>query len=200
MIRAGGLLVVAATLSACAGMPGTVSPDQAAWELRRDQLTSAQTWDIKGRISLRNAEDGYSGGLDWAQKGDELDFRFRGPLGVGGFRINGNPQLMLITTSKGEVYEVRDAELDLEYQFGWKIPIHSMRYWVIGIPDPSLEFDAVIDEDGRASLLDQQDWQIEYKSYRRYDGQVLPRRIEMRNADVRIRLAVDRWNEVPQIQ
>ena len=199
MIRALGLMVVAATLSACAGMPDKVLPDRAAWDQRRDRLSGAQSWDLKGRISLKNAEDGYSGALDWKQKGDELDFRFRGPLGVGGFRIIGDPELILITTSKGAEYEVRNAELDLEYQFGWKIPVHSMRFWVIGVPDPSLAFDAVIDEDGRATLLDQQDWQIEYKSYRRYDGLVLPRRIEMRNADVRIRLAVDRWNEVPQV-
>lgn len=198
MTRAASLVAISLWLAACASTPTSVDPDLGAWEQRQNSLWPAQSWDIKGRISLKNSEDGYSGALDWRQKGDDLDFRFRGPLGVGSFQIVGDPAGMTVTTSKGEVFDVTDAELDLEQQFGWRIPVHSMRFWVTGVPNPEFRYDAVVDQKGQASEMSQQGWDIEYKSYRRFEGVVLPRRMEMRSGDLRIRLAVDRWNSVPK--
>ena len=81
----------------------------------------------------------------------------------------------------------------MEDQFGWSIPVHSMRFWVLGVPDPGGNYEVSVDDHGQALILDQAGWRVSYLSYRKFEGRTLPRRLEMTKSDLRIRLAVDRW-------
>ena len=160
---------------------------------REAQLLSIADWTVGGRIALKAGTDGWNGSLKWTQTTDQLDFRFTAPLGVASFRIQGDPRLLHITLSSGEQYKVTDPVADLHDMFGWSVPVHSMRYWMLGVPDPRSEYSELLDEAGNPSQLEQRGWVVDFDRYREVDGQVLPRRIVMTGHEVRIRVAVDSW-------
>jgi hypothetical protein len=83
------------------------------WLERRDALRAIEDWRLEGRLSLKAGRDGYNGTLSWEQAGGEIDFRFRGPFGFGGFRIHGAARI----TVNG-VYLVEVAHADLKVDIG----------------------------------------------------------------------------------
>ncbi|MDZ7770199.1 MAG: outer membrane lipoprotein LolB [Woeseiaceae bacterium] len=91
------------------------------------------------------------------------------------------------------VTELHNPEYDLRARFGWAIPVPSLRYWVLGIPDPSLAANPEFGEDGLLSHMEQGGWTVTIGAWGEGGGQVMPRRISAVSADSRVRLVIDRW-------
>jgi outer membrane lipoprotein LolB len=163
------------------------------WLERRDALRAIDDWRLEGRLSLKAGRDGYNGTLSWEQAGGEVDFRFRGPFGFGGFRIHGDQDRLRLKTTTGTEMFLNDPEADMESRFGWSIPVFSMRYWIVGVSDPAEPATEVVDGSGLLTELEQHGWSVTYDGYRDEDGLLLPRKIVMEKADLRIRMVADRW-------
>jgi len=87
-----------------------------------------------------------------------------------------------------------DAVLgQLRERLGFDLPIDHLRFWLLGVPDPSAAFDLERNEQDRASQLTQDDWNIDYDRYMPVNGDLLPSHLVLRRAGVRVRIAVDRW-------
>jgi outer membrane lipoprotein LolB len=167
------------------------------WLDRRDLLRSLDDWRMEGRIALKTGRDGYNGTLSWEQLEDALDFRFRGPFGFGGFRIHGDLERLRVKTTGGDEFYLNDPEIEMRERFGWSVPVHSMRFWIVGVSDPAIEGDEVVDEDGYLLELEQGGWDVSYDGYRSHEGFDLPRKIVMVNGDVQIKVVADRWRLEP---
>jgi outer membrane lipoprotein LolB len=76
---------------------------------------------------------------------------------------------------------------------GFDAPLTSLRYWILGVPDPSSPAAEVIDVERRLASLQQSGWQIEYTDYAVVKGEWLPGRMTLLRDDVRVRLIVDHW-------
>lgn len=192
MRRPGLILSILFLLNACAGSPPR-TPEAGHWPGRLATLRTLDDWTLSARVALATAEDGWSGALTWRQEREDLDLSLRGPLGVGGVRIHGHPGKLMVRTSKGREFVLSDPEAELRREFGWTLPLASMRYWMLGIPDPGSEARELVDEAGLLQQLDQGGWRVSYDSYREFDGNTLPRKLVIENDEVRIRLAVSRW-------
>ena len=193
------LPLVLVGFAGCSTMTTTHAPgDPAAWDARRAALTPQSVWQLEGRVAIAAGDEGWSGTLAWVQSGAALDFRFKGPLGVGGLHIHGDAAALTVTTSKGETFTVVDPERDLDERLGWSVPFGSMRYWMVGIPDPASAFEADYDTAGRPREIRQQGWTVRYDEYRRDSPQAvdsvdLPRRLTIERDDVRIKVVAERW-------
>lgn len=165
----------------------------ANWLQRRDFLRQIHDWRMEGRLALRAGSDGYNGSLSWEQLDDDLDFRFRGPFGVGGFRIHGDSDRLRIKTTRGDEFLLTDPEAEMAERFGWSLPVYSMRFWMLGVSDPAAGADETVDDDGVLVELAQGGWLIRYDGYTEKYGTLLPRKIVMESGDVRIRVVADRW-------
>lgn len=164
-----------------------------AWQERRELLQGLDAWRMEGRLAIRTGRGGYNGTASWEQADQHLDFRFRGPFGFGGFRIHGDEGRLHIKATGREDMILNDPERDMQAQFGWSLPVYSMRHWMVGVPDPDAPAEETLDGQGRLTDLQQKGWQLRYDGYQTEAGLQLPRKIVMEHGPVTIRVVADRW-------
>jgi outer membrane lipoprotein LolB len=181
------------TLAGCAAQRGVGLPALPDWEARRDTLSSLSEWEFRGRIGVSAGEEGFNGKLSWWQNDDLFRASVSGPLGVGTVKIQGDERQVAVTDEDGEVTEMRDAEAELYRRYGWTIPVASLRYWALGIPDPSSPAETAFDGNGRLTRLEQRNWIVRIDEYREGGGQPMPRRMSATHRDTKVRLVIDNW-------
>jgi outer membrane lipoprotein LolB len=160
-------------------------------QLRR--LRDLEAWSLQGRVALAAGDHNFSGSLFWDQYEDEVDLQFRAPLGLGGFRIRGDGEAMEVELKSGERFVAQDPATELEHAFGWPFPVESLRYWMLGLPEPGFAWNETLGVNGTPKRLRQRGWQVDYDRFERIDGSFLPTRLQISGHGVRLRLAVDRW-------
>ncbi len=188
-----GVLIVLASLAGCAAQDRILIPDSEVWETRKAILEQSDEWEFAGRIGVSAGSEGFNGKLWWRQDGVVFRARISGPLGAGTIFINGVGGEMTLTDRDGVVTELRDAEVELRARYGWTIPLTSLRYWALGIPDPASPAEVLFDADGRLSELSQRRWQVTIARYAEGGGQIMPRLITAVNDDLKVRLVIHKW-------
>lgn len=188
------LLFVAGALSACATRESVLLPPMDDWETRQAVLSATDEWEFAGRIGVSAGNDGFNGKLWWRQDGVVFRARVSGPVGIGTVFINGDRGELTLTDRNGEVTELQDAESDLRQRYGWTIPVTSLRYWALGIPDPRVAANAEMGADGYLLHLRQRGWDVTIDRYAQGGGQAMPRRLTATADDIRVRLIIDSWS------
>lgn len=166
------------------------------WETRRAVLTGIEAWEFEGRVGVRAGEEGFNANLRWRQDGDLFHASLSGPLGIGTVRIEGNGETVRVTDNDGKVTELEDADAGLRRMYGWSLPVTSLRYWALGIPDPMSPATTEFGEKGRLAGIEQRDWTVRISDYEVDAGQAMPRKMTAVNHDTRVRLVIDDWTFV----
>ena len=192
---AGAALLAALSLaSGCATRESLDLPDLGGWDSRRVLLGQLDEWAFNGRIGVVAGDDGFSGSLRWTQTGDDFEATVSGPLGIGTVRLEGDGSRVQLTDKDGNRTVLDDAERDLYQRYGWTIPVRSLRYWALGIPDPEAPAETRFHADGLLESLEQRGWTVVISSYRDGGaGQPMPYRLSASNADTRVRIVIDKW-------
>jgi outer membrane lipoprotein LolB len=188
-----GFLILLFGLVGCVSTGGVLLPDINNWETRKAILGDADEWEFAGRIGVSAGNDGFNGKLWWRQDGIVFRARISGPLGVGTIFINGDRRELTLTDRDGVVTELVDAEVELRERYGWTIPVASLRYWALGIPDPTSPSEGSFNESGQLSELTQGNWRVTIAQYSEAGGQAMPRRLTAVNEDIKVRLVIDNW-------
>ena len=186
----------ALTLAACSTLHGaapTGEEDETTWHVRQTQLAALADWDLSGRVGFVNGKDSGSGSLDWQQQAGISILDFHGPLGAGAVHIEGDASALHVKTSRGDDFITTDPETDLGERLHQPLPVLSLRYWILGIPDPGADFVKVSDAAGELKSLDQLGWHVEYQEYAGVSGYSLPVRLTLQRGEVRIKVAVSDW-------
>lgn len=172
------LLAGPALLAGCINTPQRPADPaavDAAWAIHQQQISAAQGFEAIGRVAVKGG--GLSGALRWDQDGEHFKLRIAGPFGAGALSMEGTPHAVAI---KGKDIDLvtQEPERVLAERSGWRLPLNSLRWWVLGLPAPAPAPDISLDGDGHALQIRQGDWTLRYSDYRSETLPALPGRIE----------------------
>ncbi len=195
------LSVLMFVVTACATTTGTDSytpinsiEQQRITQLRRTNLEPINTWNIKGRLAITYADDGFTAGLNWKQYKDQFTISLIDPLGRTAARLNGN-DIGVELAAQGKTYKARNAAELMRANLGWALPLDSLYHWSKGIPDPNHSLTAVgYDTVGRPITLIQDGWQVDFKRYSNDEVLAWPRHISIIRPDFKAKLVISSRN------
>lgn len=209
------VLIATLVLSACASVPTTPADSSAnaesAWQARQAALVAVSAWTLTGRIAVNNhaainhtPDDGainngtagainISATLHWAQQPNDYRIDVIPPFGQGAMHLEGNGEGVVMWLPGGQQLSAASPDALLYAQTGLRLPISSLRYWVMGRPDPASEARKALDDTGHVLWLEQSGWRIEFLRYSQINGLDMPGKLVVTRPPMHLRLVIDRW-------
>ena len=180
-------------LAGCRAVP-LPAPTAPPWDTRRPQLQAREHFELKGRVAVAAGAQGFNARLRWAQDGERAQVALEGPLGAGAVHIDAAGSDLDIVTASGARLTSDAARAELSARLGFEPPLASLRYWILGVPDPATPADETLDAAHQhLTRLEQDGWRIDYDSYVAVGSEWLPARLTLERSDVRVKLLVDDW-------
>lgn len=195
LLRAGIALtgvILAFMVTGCQTAPVAPAPN-VAWSVRMPTLQHLDRFGLHGRVAVAVGSQGFNAGIRWRQAGDVTRLALTGPLGAGGVEVTASGSDLSVITSSGKQLGGAEARSELQDKLGFEPPLESIRYWVLGVPDPDAPASVQLDSQQRLTELTQDGWQIDYTSYMPVGADWLPRLLTLRREGVRVRMVVDGW-------
>ena len=188
-------------LAACATTPPVSRAELTAAE-QQAVLRELPGYSLDGRVAVRAGEEGWQATVQWQQRGEVSEVRLSGPFGAGAVRLRLQRDELQVIDARGRQLKGEEANDALRQQLGFVPPLTSLRYWLLGLPDPALQSGQAASGGGAATTeFDQQDWHLRYEDFRSEktaSGNVLaPRKLTATREAIRLRLVVDRWRLLP---
>lgn len=185
------LLLIASLVAGCAGLQREEAPQP----LPAD-ISELQRWQARGRLAVSAAQQGGSGSFEWLQRRDASEIQIRGPVGIGGVRLElkgpgAQPDLVL-ETSDGQRVESDAAWAELQARLGASVPAGHLRYWLLGLAAPG-EHRWLEQTRPGIVTLEQDGWRIDYQRFTDEPGLRVPLRMNASSGDARVRIIIDRW-------
>ncbi|MBV9343702.1 MAG: outer membrane lipoprotein LolB [Gammaproteobacteria bacterium] len=193
LLRAGALLVPL-LIAACRTLPTPPPPPSAEWSARRAQLQALPQFTFSGRVAVVAAGNGFNASLHWVQAGPRSELSLQGPLGIGAVQVLAEGGTLQMFNGRGEPLAAEAARRELSARLGFELPVTSLRYWLLGVPDPAAPAQEELDTaQQRLSALTQQGWHVTYPLYGPAGEGALPVRVTLEREAVRVKLIIDRW-------
>ncbi|OQW94581.1 MAG: outer membrane lipoprotein LolB [Beggiatoa sp. IS2] len=185
-------------LAGCAELPlppAVISPAmQSLWQANQVRLATVNRWRLNGRIAILTENEDWTANVHWQQQDKMYQLVFKAPLGQTIMSLEGQPENVIMRTSKGETFDARDADSLIVKVMNLEIPVTNLYFWVRGIPAPEPQpTDYRLTEDGHLYSLQQAGWNVAYKRYLDIQGVTLPDKLFLENSRFKVKIAVSEW-------
>ena len=199
MIRKALLFSMAALVAGCAAIPERppVEDPAGAWRARQAALAAVAHWEIRGRLAVKTADEGWQASLVWVRAGDRHRIDLSGPLGGGHVRLTQDANGAQLRDSAQKVYRDHSAEQLLKRATGWTVPLEGLNYWMLGLPAPRSHAEHELDAWGRLKALRQIGWDVRFLEYASHGAHELPSKVFIKNAEtsgLEVRLVIEQWS------
>lgn len=174
-------------LSACSVV--SVKPEGHYSRLLMLPLYELECWSFEGRLALTGEREALSANINWEHSPGADKIKLSGPLGQGSIVITLAGNVVTIDRGGGDVRSSKEPESFINQELGMFVPVRSLRYWVVGLPEPSLSF-----KDAGAGF-NQEGWLTEYMQMQSItEDRNMPRKMTVINGQVKLKLIIDRWD------
>ena len=160
---------------------------------REHMLADADHWSLQGRLGVSDGHDGGSGSFSWTQRGDRYEFVLRAPVTGKSFRLSGDAHGALLEGLDGGPLRGADAETLMRKALGWEVPLHELRAWVLGLRADGGPADLRFGANRLPSLLQQDGWSVEYRSWDESRDPPLPAKVYATRSPYKVRLSIESW-------
>jgi outer membrane lipoprotein LolB len=175
-----GLLVL--LISACSSVP--IEPEGRYQVQTRKSL---QRWSFEGRVAIAGKKEAWQATINWAHAINEEKIKLAGPLGQGATLIQLTGDNVTIDRGDNKPLTSTQPELFINQQLGLFVPVQSLSYWVVGVPEPNSRYNLT------PTGFTQTGWLIDYKQMKSVNSLAMPYKITVSNEQLKLKLIIDQW-------
>ncbi len=150
-------------------------------------LYGQERWSFEGRLALTGKNDSWTANINWEHTPNAEKIKLSGPLGQGAMVISLVGDVVTLDRGGGDIRSSTQPEEFINQQLGMFVPVDSLRYWVVGLPEPSSPYK---DTD---LGFNQTGWINEYKQMQQVDNHSMPYKMAVMNNLVKLKLIIDHW-------
>jgi outer membrane lipoprotein LolB len=154
----------------------------------RAHLYGLGHWRLNGRIAVFAPHDSWTAQINWRHQQDHDRLLLSGPLGQGAVAIELEGNTVTIDRGGGNVLTSNQPEQLINQQIGVFVPVRSLRYWAVGVPAMTSDFQKTSD-----GFL-QEGWLIAYSSMQKVGQETLPHKMTVTKASVKLKMVIDQWD------
>lgn len=182
-----GTAVFVLLLSACASAP-PVLPSGSYAQAARAHLYDMQEWRFEGRVAITSPKDSWSAHIEWNHLPNSETIKLSGPLGQGAVAIELTGDVVKIDWGGGHVQTSSQPEQFINQQLGLFVPLQSLRFWAVGLPESGQAFQETADG------FVQNGWLIDYREMQKTGAETMPHKMAVSNEHAKLKLIVDQWD------
>lgn len=155
------------------------------------------TFRLEGELSILSPQRNFAGRIDWQHRANSDDIALYSPWGGQVARIEKNFNEVTFQDAKGRILRASNASSLTKKVLGLDLPLDELSDWVVGRltwhpVDQTPNYDAK----GQLHSFSQADWHIEYLEYTNQNGLVLPQKILLKSAQVKVRIFIRAWTQL----
>jgi outer membrane lipoprotein LolB len=173
-------------LAACASV--STVPSGAYSHAARVHLYGMQEWHLDGRVAITSPKDSWSANIEWSHLPNSEKIKLSGPLGQGAVVIELTGDVVKIDRGGGNIQTSSRPEQFINQQLGLFVPLQSLRFWAVGLPESENSFQETVDG------FVQNGWLISYKEMLKTGNETMPYKMAVSDGHARLKLIVDQWD------
>ncbi len=147
-------------------------------------------------MAVNDGERSFSARLDWKHEPENDTILVSTPFGQTLASLRRDAEGAWLDTADDRSFRAADVESLSAQVFGHRLPLAAMPRWVLGARADGGVVQAR-DTLGRAKLIVERDWRVEYAQYESDAAEALPQLLRISRGQLEVRLRIDRW-ELPE--
>ncbi len=159
----------------------------------KPNIAQLNHWQLKARMAIRTPDDSITASLKWLNNQDTFDFHLSGAFGATYAHLIQTQDYASLKIPDHKEQKALNAEQLLSRNLGWHFPIKALSYWVKGLASGQAGEKITRNEQGQITAIQLNQWHIEFKKYKSYQGYLLPKMIVAKHPDISIKLVARKW-------